>query len=74
MQRQYWYTFYVLKAFLLMQISYRHVMDSLAGMVARHEERLLNRLWMSLLGLEFLMVVGVMLRGVVRVVKPRVKR
>lgn len=68
--RPYWYTFYVLEAFLLVQISYRVLMVNLRGVLGGHEETLLNGLWIGLLGLECLMVAGVALRGLVRAVRP----
>jgi hypothetical protein len=52
------------------QITYRHAMDKWAGMLGGHEETLLNGLWMGLLGLECLMVVGVVVRGLTRMARP----
>ena len=72
-ERQYWYTFYVLEAFLLVQITYRHAMDKWEGVLGGYEETLLNGLWMGLLGLECLMVVGVVVRGLAGVTRPKGK-
>ncbi|KAB5583004.1 hypothetical protein GE09DRAFT_1077198 [Coniochaeta sp. 2T2.1] len=71
--KPYWYTFYVLEAFLLVQITFGMTMDGIAGSLGGHEQTLLNGLWMGLLGLECLMVAGVAIRGVVRAVKPAVR-
>ncbi|KAB5566348.1 hypothetical protein GE09DRAFT_1055913 [Coniochaeta sp. 2T2.1] len=71
--KPYWYTFYVLEAFLFVQITYGMTMDSIAGSLGGYEQTLLNALWMGLLGLECLMVAGVAIRGVVRAVKPAVR-
>ena len=71
--RPYWYTFYVLEAFLLVHVTYGMTVDSIAGSLGGYEETLLNGLWMGLLGLECLMVAGVAIRSVVRAVKPAVR-
>jgi hypothetical protein len=73
LERPYWYTFYVLEAFLLVQITYRVLMLKLGGVLGGYEETLLNGLWMGLLGLECLMVAGVALKGALRAVRPREK-
>ncbi|KAK7754482.1 hypothetical protein SLS62_003502 [Diatrype stigma] len=65
--KQYWYTFYVLEAFLTMQISYRPLLWKLEqglGLGAdsrRGAEDLLDGLWIGLLGLEIAMVAGVVI-------------
>jgi hypothetical protein len=56
-----------------MQISHHRVMDCFASTLDGHEETLLNGLWIGLLGLECLMVGGVVVRGFVRMLKPRSK-
>ena len=72
--RPYWYTFYVLEAFLLMQISYRHLLDGMSGTIFGYEEQLLNSIWMGLLGLEFAMVAGVLVMTLVRAIRPAAKQ
>jgi len=55
------------------QITYRHAMDKWEGVLGGYEETLLNGVWMGLLGLECLMVVGVVVRGLASVARGREK-
>lgn len=73
--RPYWYTFYVFFAFLLVQISHGVLMWKLEGILGGFEETILDSLWMGLLGLEFLMIAGVVVRQIGRATrsKPKVK-
>jgi hypothetical protein len=57
----------------LVQITHGVLMWKLEGVLGGYEETLLDGLWMGLLGLEFLMVAGVVLRSVVKAVQPRPK-
>lgn len=41
-------------------------MDALQGYAFENEERVLNTVWMGILGLEVLMVLGVAIQGVVK--------
>lgn len=73
MDRRYWYTLYVLEAFLLVQAMYNMLRDRIAEY--GYDDRFLNALWLGLLGLEALMVVGVAVQGVARRLQgpPKVK-
>ena len=62
--RRYWYTLYVLEAFLLVQAMYDILRETIAEY--GYDDRFLNGLWLGLLGLETLMVLGVAVQGVVR--------
>ncbi|OIW24545.1 hypothetical protein CONLIGDRAFT_718464 [Coniochaeta ligniaria NRRL 30616] len=68
--KPYWYTFYVLEAFLLVQISHRVLMLNFSGALGGYEETLLDGLWMGLLALECLMVAGVAVRAALRAGQP----
>lgn len=48
-------------------------MDKWEGVLGGYEETLLNGVWMGLLGLECLMVVGVVVRGLASVARGREK-
>lgn len=62
--RPYWYTLYVLEAFLLVQTMYGTLKDRIAGY--GYDDKFLNALWLGLLGLETVMVMGLAVRGVVQ--------
>jgi hypothetical protein len=53
----------VLEAFLLLQSAYPILIRKMEGYAFGYEERLLNSIWIGLLGIEALMVVGVAVRG-----------
>lgn len=77
--RLYWYTFYVLEAFLTMQISYRPLLWKLEEGLGlglgsdsiRGTEALLDSLWIGLLGLEVAMVAGVIISRIIQMFSPR---
>lgn len=71
--RRYWYTLYVLEAFLLMQSMYDILKETIAEY--GYDDKFLNAVWLGLLGLETLMVVGVAVQGVARKLQgaPKVK-
>lgn len=75
--RLYWYTFYVLEAFLTMQISYRPLLWKLEEGLGlgsdsiRGTEALLDSLWIGLLGLEVAMVAGVIISRIIQMLSPR---
>lgn len=74
--RLYWYTFYVLEAFLTMQISYRPLLWKLEEGLGlgsdsiRGTEALLDSLWIGLLGLEVAMVAGVIISRIIQMLGP----
>jgi hypothetical protein len=70
MGRPYWYTFYVFVAFLLVQISHGVLMWKIGGVLGGYEETLLDGIWIALLGLECLMVAGVVVRRVAAAWRP----
>ncbi|RYP26556.1 hypothetical protein DL768_011696 [Monosporascus sp. mg162] len=57
--RYYWYTFYVLEAFLTMQITHRPLAWKLEELGLGGGVGLLDAVWIALLGLEVAMVAGV---------------
>jgi hypothetical protein len=72
--RPYWYTLYVLEAFLAVQNTYPNLLRSMESLLATgYEDKILNAVWVGLLGLEVLMVLGVAVRGVVKRVSPAAK-
>ncbi|RYP76246.1 hypothetical protein DL771_001865 [Monosporascus sp. 5C6A] len=56
--KHYWYTFYVLEAFLTMQITYRPLAWKLEELGLGGGVGLLDAVWIALLGLEAAMVAG----------------
>lgn len=65
-RRPLWFTLYVLEAFLLVQNAYPLLLEKMAAYAYGYEERILNAVWVGLLGLEVLMVLGVAVRGIVK--------
>ncbi|RYO89396.1 hypothetical protein DL766_010423 [Monosporascus sp. MC13-8B] len=57
--KHYWYTFYVLEAFLTMQITYRPLAWKLEELGLGGGVGILDAVWIALLGLEAAMVAGV---------------
>jgi hypothetical protein len=74
--RPYWYTVYMLQAFLFIQNMYPILLKNMTGYFQGREETVLNAVWVGLLGLEILMVLGVAVRSVVKTLKapPRPKQ
>lgn len=52
---------------------YRHVLDKVSGVLGGFEEQFLDTVWVGLLGLEVLMVAGVVLQTMLRAVGPKTK-
>jgi hypothetical protein len=52
---------------------YRHVLDKVSGVLGGFEEQFLDTVWVGLLGLEVLMVAGVVLQTMLRAVGPKAK-
>ncbi len=62
------------RAVLAVAMSWQHVLPAdISISVFDDEERLLNGIWMGLLGLESAMVVGVVLVSLFRAIYPRLK-
>ncbi|KEZ42172.1 hypothetical protein SAPIO_CDS6234 [Scedosporium apiospermum] len=73
--KPYWYTLYVTEVFLFVTASYPLLLQMMEGYAFDHEEKILNTLWIGLLGLETLMVLGVAVQSIVRRLQapPKVK-
>lgn len=71
--RPYWYTYYVFLAFLLVQISYRPLRFNMEGVLDGYEVEILNTLWLGLLGLESVMLAGVVALQVLKATRPALK-
>ena len=57
----------------MVQMLFRHILDNVSGVLGGFEERFLDTVWVGLLGLEVLMVAGVVLQAMLRVVRPKRK-
>ncbi|KAI6780962.1 uncharacterized protein J7T54_003104 [Emericellopsis cladophorae] len=64
--RPYWYTLYVLEAFLAMHNTYPLLLEKMRSLHLGNEEKILNAVWVGLLGLEVLMVLGVFVQGIAK--------
>ena len=73
-KRHIWFTIYVLEAFLLVQNTYPMLLEMMEDFAFGHEERILNAVWVGLLGLEVLMVLGVAVRGIAKRLSPAPKQ
>jgi len=65
----------VTEVFLFVTASYPLLLQMMEGYAFGHEEKILNTLWIGLLGLETLMVLGVAVQSIVRRLQapPKVK-
>lgn len=70
---KFWYSVYVLEAFLLFQSAYTILRRNMAGYANGYEEQILNTVWVGLLGLEIMMVLGVAVQGALKRYGPQPK-
>ncbi|KAJ9142434.1 hypothetical protein NKR23_g7268 [Pleurostoma richardsiae] len=71
--KPYWYTFYIFEAFMLSQITYRVFLFNMSGQLFGYEEVILDGIWFGLLGLEALMIAGLVARRLFMAVSPKSK-
>lgn len=64
--RPFWYSVYVLDVVLLLQASYPILLANMDGYAFGYEERLLNAVWLALLGVESVLVAGVVVQAAAR--------
>ncbi|KAF9873346.1 hypothetical protein CkaCkLH20_09159 [Colletotrichum karsti] len=68
--RPFWYTFYVLEAFLFVSGAYPMLYNKMSMYLdTGYEERILNAIWIGLLSVEALMVAGVAVLSISRKLK-----
>jgi hypothetical protein len=72
--RPFWFTVYVLEAWLLVQNTYPQLLETMESLAIGDEERILNAVWIGLLGLEVLMVLGVAVQSIVKRLVPQPKQ
>lgn len=64
----------MLEAFLFVQNTYPNLLRSMENVLATgYEDKILNAVWVGLLGLEVIMVLGVAVRGVMKRASPAPK-
>lgn len=69
-----WYILYILKSLLFIQNACPILLKSMDGYANGFEERVLNTVWIGLLGIEVLMVLGVAVQGVIKRFGPQPKQ
>ncbi|KAH7311686.1 hypothetical protein B0I35DRAFT_411849 [Stachybotrys elegans] len=69
-----WYTVYVLETFLFVQSAHPLLKKNMEPFADGNEQRILNTVYIGLLGLETLMVLGVAVQGLVKRFGPRPKQ
>ncbi|PKS10919.1 hypothetical protein jhhlp_002677 [Lomentospora prolificans] len=64
--KPYWYILYVSEPFLFVTAAYPILLKNMEGYAFGYEEKILNSLWIGLLGLETLMVLGVAVQSIMK--------
>ncbi|CAI4213362.1 unnamed protein product [Parascedosporium putredinis] len=64
--KRYWYMLYVSEIFLFITAAYPILLENMQGYAFGYEEKILNSLWIGLLGIETLMVLGVAVQSLLK--------